>query len=139
MSIIKKPPALLLYDATCRFCTASSQQALKLAPKGSIKPLDINNPEIQARYHIKAKAAQREMHIVTPEGKIIKGAQAVRYILYLNKGLKPLSYLWKVPGFDVLAQSAYLLVADNRYLLMGKQEVACQDDACEVYLGKSKS
>ncbi|MEI6043060.1 MAG: DUF393 domain-containing protein [Chloroflexota bacterium] len=132
----KKSPALLLYDATCRMCQAGSRQALQLVPPGLLKVQDINNPELQARYKITPEAAQRQMHLVTRAGKVIRGAEAVRYILYLSGWLKPLAYLWNVPGFDLVAQSSYLWVADHRYLFMGKNEPACEDGACAVHLGK---
>jgi len=128
---------ILLYDAACRFCTASSKQALKFAPKGTIELQNVNNPTLQAEYQITPEAASREMHLITPNGDIYKGAAAARHILILSRWLWPLALLWYFPGFGRGAQKAYMWVSNHRYLFMGKTEKQCDDGACNLYLGKN--
>jgi predicted DCC family thiol-disulfide oxidoreductase YuxK len=132
-----KYKATVLIDSTCNLCRAGSRQILRMVPSGTIRVQDINKPELQAYYKIAPEDARREMHIVTVTGKMYKGAEAVRYVLYLQKTLRPLSYLWKIPGFGSLAQVAYLWVADNRYLFLGKQEQECEDGSCAVPSAKT--
>ncbi len=127
---------ILLYDVDCRFCTASSRQAVKFAPKGTIELQNVNNPTLQAQYRITPEAASREMHIVTPDGYIYKGAAAARLILVLSRWLWPLALFWYLPGFGKLAQAVYMWVSNHRYLFMGKIENTCDDGACNLYLGR---
>jgi predicted DCC family thiol-disulfide oxidoreductase YuxK len=131
-------PAILLYDATCRFCTAGSKRALWIVPSGSVVLADVNNPVLQAKYGVTPEAAKRAMHLVTPRGRVSAGAYAVRGLLRMSKWAWPFANLWRIPGFPWLANHLYSWAANHRYLFMGKEppgEDAC-DDACELYLGK---
>ncbi len=135
-------PAILLYDATCRFCEASSRQALRVVPTNAIKREDINDPALQARYNVSPQAANREMHIITTAGEVTHGGEAVRQILKLSRWLWPLALFWYLPGFAWVAQKIYLWIADHRYLFMGKVErqavkdgTGCDGDSCSLHLG----
>lgn len=132
--------AILLYDATCRFCEASSRRALSFVPAGAMQREDINEPTVQKQYSITPQAAQREMHLVNPDGEVTHGGEAVRDILKLSAWLWPLAFLWQIPGFGWVAQRVYLWIADHRYLFMGKQAAEsgadCGDGACSIHLGR---
>ena len=132
------PRYVLLYDATCRFCTAGSKRALWIAPPGSVELRDVNDPAMQSRYGITPEEAKREMHLVSPRGRITVGAHAVRELLRISRWAWPLANFWRVPGFAWLADRLYAWIADHRYLFMGKNppgDDAC-GDACAIYLGK---
>ncbi len=136
-----KRQSILLYDATCRFCTASSKRALWFAPRGSLLLRDVNDPALQARYGVTPDAAKRAMHLVSPRGRVSVGAYAMRELLRRSRWVfvRPLAYLWRVPGFAWVADHAYSWVADHRYLFMGRsvsREDGCEDDACSIHLGK---
>ena len=126
----------LLYDASCAFCTASSKQALRLVPEGTLELLDVNDPAVQMRYGVTPEAAQRAMHLVRPGGRVSKGAHAARDILRLSRWAWPLANLWRIPGFSWLADRVYAWVAEHRYLFMGKVSPAesCDNDGCRLYL-----
>src|SRR5438105_2878660 len=105
-------PSLLLYDARCRFCRAGSKRALWIVPKGSVVLADVNDPVLQARYGVTPEAAKRAMHLVSPKGRVTAGAYAVRELLRMSRWAWPLAYLWRIPGFEWLANRAYSWVAD---------------------------
>jgi predicted DCC family thiol-disulfide oxidoreductase YuxK len=133
--------AIILYDATCRFCEASSRAALKFAPKGAMERQDVNDPILQAKYHITPEQAQRAMHVVAC-GSVTYGAGAVRQILIMSPFLWFFALLWYIPGFSWLSQQMYEWVADHRYLFMGvipQPEAACDGDSCSIHLGKAKA
>lgn len=137
--LVTRPKAILLYDATCRFCDVSSSQVLRLVSKKIIERLDINDPNLQTLYNISPISAQREMHLVTTDGKVVHGADAVRELFKLSKWLWLLSWLWYLPGFAALAQIIYLWVADHRYLFLGRSTSSqsdCENGACSVHLGR---
>src|SRR6476660_852454 len=87
-------PAVLLCDATCRFCTASGKRTVAFMPRGSVVLRDINDPAAQTRYGVTPEAAARDMHLVTRRGTLLVGADAVRGLLHLTRWGRPLSYLW---------------------------------------------
>jgi len=132
---------MLLYDGTCRFCEASSRQAMKIVSPEVIERRDINDPLIQARYEISSEAAQREMYLVDPAGNLSHGAGAVRELLKLSGWAWPLAWFWKIPGVPWIAQHVYLWIADHRYLIMGRAQAAtaCEDGACSVHLGRAQA
>jgi predicted DCC family thiol-disulfide oxidoreductase YuxK len=145
-SVSPEKQVILLYDGTCRFCEASSRQALRFVPKSAARREDINDPALQARYNVSPQAAQREMHLVATTGKVTHGAEAVRQLFKLSSWLWPLTLLWHVPGFGWLAQKIYLWIADHRYLFMGKvqrKEIAngtgCDGESCSLHLGLKPS
>lgn len=135
---------LLLYDASCRFCDLGSKTVLRFLPIGTIARADVNDPAIQREYGISREAAQREMYLVTGEGKVMHGVWAVGEILRLNRWARPLAWLWNVPGFTYVGQKLYLWIADHRYMIMGraKREMHdngdCENGACSIHLGQSK-
>ncbi len=130
--------AKLLYDATCALCTASSNQALRIVPAGTIELLDANDPAVQARYGVTPEAAQREMHLISPNGRVSAGARAVRNLLRLSRWAWPLANLWRIPGFPWLADRVYAWVAQHRYLFMGRiaPSAECENGACRIYAGR---
>jgi predicted DCC family thiol-disulfide oxidoreductase YuxK len=132
--------AILLYDATCRFCTAGSKRALWVVPRGSVVLADVNDAVLQAKYGVTPEAAKRAMHLVTQRGRVSAGAYAVRDLLRMSRWAWPFANLWRIPGFAWLANHIYSWVADHRYLFMGKEppgKDAC-DDGCELYLGRPR-
>jgi predicted DCC family thiol-disulfide oxidoreductase YuxK len=133
------PPVLLLYDATCRFCTQSARSALWLRPRGGLRLADVNEPHIQARYRITPQAAARAMHIVTPGGRVYAGAAAVRVLLRRSRWAWPFAAAWWLPGFPWLADHVYAWVADHRYLFLGRIGAApeCADGSCAIHLGRA--
>ncbi len=128
----------LLYDASCAFCTAGSKQALRFVPSGTLDLLDVNDPAVQARYGVTPEAAQREMHLIRPNGKVSAGADAIRNLLRLSPWAWPLARFWRIPGFPWLADRVYAWVAAHRYLFMGKiaPSAECENGACKLYTGR---
>src|SRR5262249_4909844 len=96
-------PALLLYDATCRFCTQSAARAAWLRPRGGLRLADVNDPRIQTRYHISPEAAAAAMHLVTPDGRVHVGADALARLLRRSSWAWPFAVAWALPGFPWLA------------------------------------
>ncbi len=130
-------PAILLYDATCRFCTASARPALRLVPRGTVRLADVNDPQMQIRYGITPAAAARAMHLVLPNGRIRKGAAAVRALLRLSRWAFPLAWAWYLPGFPALAARTYGWVADHRYLFLGRTTPPdCTNESCAIHVGR---
>ncbi len=87
-------PVLLLYDATCRFCTESARQAAWLRPRGGLRRADVNDPRIQARYRITPAAVARALHLVTPTAGCMWGRG--RYICCCGAAAGPGP--WRQPG-----------------------------------------
>lgn len=121
----------MLYDGSCRFCTRQAGRVARFDGQGLIELLDVNSPEARARFpQVTPAAAQRELHLVGPDGTLHRGAEAVRETLLRLPGLRALGELMRIPGAMLVARPVYALVARNRYLLGGRTET-CEDGACK--------
>jgi predicted DCC family thiol-disulfide oxidoreductase YuxK len=55
------------------------------------------------------------MHLVTPDGKVLVGEEAMPEIVAHLKGYRVFASLFKLPGAGVLSRVAYRWFADRRY------------------------
>lgn len=121
----------MLYDGNCRICTAQAQTVESYNDDGLIEVLDMNSRAAMARFpQITPAMAQRELHLVGPDGSLYRGAEAVRETLLRLPSLRGLGELMHLPGAMSVARPLYAWVARNRYLLGGRAE-PCEDGACE--------
>lgn len=121
----------MLYDGACRICTSQAQTVEAYNDDGLIEILDMNTPEARARFpQVTPAMAQRELHLVAPDGTFYQGAEAVRETLLRLPSLRGLGELMRLPGAMIVARPLYALVARNRYLLGGRSE-PCADGVCE--------
>jgi predicted DCC family thiol-disulfide oxidoreductase YuxK len=120
----------VLYDGNCRICSSQIELIKAHDDNGLLEILDMNSPEARARFpQVTPIMAQREMHLVAPDGTLHRGAEAVRETLLRLPNLRLLGELMGLPGAMALARPVYAWVARNRYLFGGR--VPCEDDTCE--------
>jgi predicted DCC family thiol-disulfide oxidoreductase YuxK len=121
----------MLYDGNCRICTGQAETVAAFNDDGLIEILDLNSPEVRARFpQVTPDAAQRELHLVAPDGSLFRGAEAVRETLLRLPSLRGLGELMRVPGAMSLARPLYAWVAANRYLF-GRTGDSCDDGSCK--------
>jgi predicted DCC family thiol-disulfide oxidoreductase YuxK len=122
----------MLYDGQCRMCRSQAELVARYNDDRQIALLDLHAAVVAARFpRISVEDARRELHLVGPDGRIYRGAEAVRQILLLLPALRGLGELMRWPGAMLLARPLYALVAGNRYLLGGRVE-PCPDGACAL-------
>lgn len=128
----------LLYDGRCRICTSQVETITRFDDDKRIAVLDMNSAAAQARFpQVAPEDAQRELHMVAPDGTIYRGAAAVRQTLLLLPALRGFGELMRLPGMMALANPIYAWVARNRYVLGGRVE-PCDDGTCDIALGKAR-
>jgi predicted DCC family thiol-disulfide oxidoreductase YuxK len=97
-----------------------------------IEILDLRDPSVRERFpQITPEEAQRELHLVAPDGAIYRGAEAVRETLLRLPSLRGLGEVLRLPGAMLFARPFYAFVAANRYLLGGRtDDTDCTDGTC---------
>lgn len=122
----------LLYDGSCPFCRNQAAIVAQFDTFGRIERLDINSDQARERFpQITPQAAQRELHLATPEGHTLyRGAEAVRKTLMLLPMLRLPGLMMHLPGAMAMAKPMYRLVARHRHLFGGRSE-PCDDGTCE--------
>jgi predicted DCC family thiol-disulfide oxidoreductase YuxK len=134
------PSYILLYDGACRICTAQARDIARYDTDHRIGLLDLNAPAARERYpQISPTDAQRWMHIVGPDGRIWRGADAVRLALLLLPLGRALGALLYLPGVMRIARPLYDWFARNRYRFGGYSAGACAGGACAVRRGLEAS
>jgi len=113
MTTVTRP--LVIYDGECGFCKRwverwrlGTGEAVDYA---SFQDVRSKHPEIgDASY-------QTAIHLIMPDGKILKGAEAVYETLAHIPGKRGWRWAYRrVPGFKFLAEWAYAFVAKHRVL-----------------------
>lgn len=131
-----KPPGktVVLYDGHCRFCSAQMKNLVRLARPGAIEPASFQEPGALDPYPgITYAACMEAMQLVTSDGRIYSAFEAaVRAVA--TRPLGKIAYAYYLPGLRILFDTAYAILAANRYRLTARA-IATADctDACAVH------
>ena len=118
----------VIYDEQCEVCQAGVSW-LKVLDHGRrivIHPID---PNTISKIHpdLNVEACSRELHVLTPEGKIVVGADAVILLARLFPETRLIGIITGAPGMRAISRILYRFVALNRYALS-----KCRGGACHV-------
>ncbi|MGO9063290.1 MAG: thiol-disulfide oxidoreductase DCC family protein [Myxococcaceae bacterium] len=109
------PKALLLWDGDCGFCRRGVLQLERRDAEGAFRALpyqEAPSPPMTAELR---EACARAVHVVTPEGRVLRGGRAVLYVLG-RLGHPRLARLLGLPPLVWAVGLGYWLVARNRQL-----------------------
>lgn len=122
---------LLLYDGRCRLCQAASERLVARAAPGTIARKSFRDPGVlEAFPGIPPAACERAIHLITPDGRVLSGAEAVAAALRTRPLLALPALLYHVPGVRLACDLVYDRVARNRLQRAGTAEPACAVGAC---------
>lgn len=125
--------AVVLFDGHCRLCDAGARRLRALARPGAIELRDFQRPGvIDAFPGLTHAECMRALILVTPDGRRVRGAEAVAAALLTRRVLGLPAALYYLPGLRQLADAAYAWIARHRYRLFGRKP-ACDDGACALH------
>jgi predicted DCC family thiol-disulfide oxidoreductase YuxK len=125
------PRPILLYDGRCRICVREAGRLSRWVG-GRVRLESFRDPEVLARHpDLTPEACEAAIHLVEPGGRVSRGAEAVARALGLRPLLRPLAWLYRLPGLRQLMDVGYRTVARNRFRLGGE---TCADDACRLHV-----
>ena len=115
----------LLYDGTCRFCTAQAAR-LRRFGRGRVQVESAYAPGVRERFPmVPQEGVMGEIKLVDTDGRVLGGAAAIARTLQLGGGaLGLLAGLYRLWPVRPLANAGYRLIARNRNRLAGK----CDND-----------
>ena len=121
---------IMIYDDQCPMCTFQVKSLTWLDWFNALRFLPMSNPEVQER----APQLQREdlmaaMHCLATNGRIYKGARAIRHAAIRIPLLIPLALIMWIPGIIFIAERVYQWISTNRYIL--SKLFGC-GDACQI-------
>jgi predicted DCC family thiol-disulfide oxidoreductase YuxK len=120
----------VLYDGNCQICTSGAAQMRKMGGD-KVDLRDFQDPKnLEGLPEIPYADLMDKMHVVAPDGKIYKGAEAIARVATLTPILGKLALLYYVPGARQLADFGYAQIAKRRYRLNAKD---CENGACKLH------
>lgn len=128
------PPGrnVALYDGRCGICRASVERLRPWARPGAVEFRDFHGDgALDAFPGVSREACTEAMHLVLPDGRVVRGAEAVARLLLTRPLLGAPAWLYYVPGLRQVLDAAYAAIARRRYRIAAKAGL-CDDGVCHV-------
>ena len=104
----------IFVDGNCIVCDFEISHYKKIAPE-LFDIVDISDPAFDAKgYGLTSDAVQKHMHVLTPEGKVVKGVDAFAHIWSRIPKYRLGSKLIVKPGIHAAARLGYEIFARVR-------------------------
>src|SRR6267154_650005 len=127
---------IILYDGECPMCVFQMKVLSWLDWFGVLALVPLSDPRAQeVAPHLTREDLLEAIHCVTPQGRIYRGARAIRFVGLRLPLLVPVAlFLW-IPGVILIAEIVYQWVSRNRLLL--SRVFGCKD-ACAILPAKKR-
>ena len=109
----------ILYDGQCRFCTGWITLARSTLERHGFLTDTLQSPWIVAKLDMPIGELLNDIRLLTPDGRLINGADAYRYVLRRIWWTWPLWIMFSLPGLKQIFAWVYRRVATNRYCVGG--------------------
>ncbi len=122
----KEPRYTFLYDGDCPLCMRTVIVLESFDIRGDIRfmALQRGGTELQAVQGIELDVLLKDIHVVSPSGKLYRGADAYAQVLTKIPLFFWLGWLMQIPGPKQIAGACYRAIADSRVTNR------CTDDNC---------
>ncbi|MBY0124180.1 thiol-disulfide oxidoreductase DCC family protein [Bacillus sp. S/N-304-OC-R1] len=119
-----------LYDETCSLCKESKQIFKKIDWLRKIEWVSLQDYERKNQLiSFDRTSLRRELHIITSNGKVLKGYNAVRHLLLLSPPASLFGFFLYIPGMSFLGDPLYKWIAKNRHKFLRKK---CDNGSCSL-------
>jgi predicted DCC family thiol-disulfide oxidoreductase YuxK len=127
---------IILYDSECPMCVFQMKTLSWLDWFGVLALVPLSDPHAQEiAPQLTREDLLEAIHCVTPQGRIYRGARAIRFVGMRLPMLIPVAlFLW-IPGVIQVAEMVYQWVSRNRHLL--SRVFGCKD-ACALLPAKKR-
>jgi predicted DCC family thiol-disulfide oxidoreductase YuxK len=113
----------ILYDGNCVVCDMEISHYKRVAPD-LFELVDISAPEFDAqKFNLSRAAVEKDLHVLTPEGKLQVGVDAFAHIWSVIKKYNILATFIKLPGIYSVAKVGYEIFTRVRPYLPKKRPV----------------
>ena len=111
-------PHTVLFDDECSLCTFQMKVLGWLDWRNALALTPLSDPRAhEIAPQLSREELQEAIHCVTPDGRVYRGARAIRFLGMRLPLLVPVAlFLW-LPGVIFLAEIVYRWISRNRLLL----------------------
>lgn len=111
----------ILFDGNCIVCDYEISHYKRIAPD-QFDIVDISDPAFDAAtFGVTSEAVQKHMHVLTPEGRMVKGVDAFAHVWSRIPAYRWGEKVVRFPLVYPLARIGYEIFARNRHLLPKKK------------------
>ncbi len=111
----------ILFDGNCIVCDLEMMHYQRIAPD-LFEMIDISSPDFDAgNFGLNSKSVNYEMHLFTPEGRLLTGVDAFAHIWSALPRYRVASKIVKLPLVNSCAWIGYRIFARYRHLLPKKR------------------
>ena len=108
----------LIYDDTCDICSTAVRRVKKLDHRGEVDLVPISEASRLKNFDLPSvDDLKEEIHLITPTGKIIAGADAIGYLAMVLPRTRTWGRFISLPGIRQVARFFYRIIARNRHRL----------------------
>ena len=127
---------IVLYDGECPMCVFQMKMLSWLDWFGVLALVPLSDPRAQeVAPQLTREDLLEAIHCVPPQGRIYRGARAIRFMSLRLPLVVPLAlFLW-IPGVILIAEIVYKWVSRNRLIL--SRVFGCKD-ACAILPAKKR-
>ena len=124
-----QPVVSVLYDGACPRCRASVALIMSADPDQVVRPIDLTTVDVRTIHpELTAQACFRSMHIVTRQGIVKSGFDAVRGLCARLPLFWPAAAVGMIPGVASAGRLVY-----NRLAASRPRDVPCTDGVCGIH------
>jgi len=117
-AVRENEPAVLVYDAECALCRGARDWIAHRVAPGALEFVPYQSNERLARLsRVSASACAQAIHLLTPEGEMLVGVEALPRLLGYTRHWRWLARVLRLPGMRRLAPLCYRWVARHRHAL----------------------
>src|SRR5688572_16167235 len=112
------PPGkhVVIYDGHCKFCIANMKLLQRAARKNALTPLSFQDTGVLDQFPgLTHEMCMDAMYLITPEGRMYRGAEAAAQAIATRPILGKVAYLYYLPGLRWISDRIYALIAKHRY------------------------
>lgn len=125
---------IIIYDGHCVLCTRTVARLMKLRTTVDIESIPLQDERtftiLPDGYDY--NLLDKEIHVIDmSSGRIIRGAEAIVYVMTKLPSLRYVSMMYRIPGMKWLASRIYQWIAKSRYDLFGKTD-ECDSGHCRM-------
>ncbi len=120
---------IALYDNTCSLCKESKRIFQKIDWLKQIEWIALQDYGENNKIKIDNKSLRRELHIIIPSGKILKGYYAVRYLFVHFPITALIGVLLYIPFTPLIGEPVYRIIAKNRHRFLKSK---CDNGSCSL-------
>ncbi|HEY6937628.1 MAG TPA: DCC1-like thiol-disulfide oxidoreductase family protein [Terriglobales bacterium] len=105
----------VFYDGECEFCRSMARRFRSTLQKRGFGLAPLQDPRVATLLGLPPNLLPREMRVLTAEGQVLGGAQAVTFLAGKIWWAWPVHAAARLPGMPALLRAAYRWVADHRH------------------------